>query len=269
MAQTVIESKDSRSYSNAGGKVSGTAVFHVYDIATPITDPSMIDFGVGNMPDVGDAFPGDPELTASSYAVDIVPESDYVWKVTWTYTSGGDNTVKPPTEVGYIQISVEYGGQFKDMYRLGTSGYPLAYEGGNPSGKDIGGKPIDAAGVPTSVFIPQHRLVIEETVKASEMVIRTTRVRIAVATRNSTTFQGAAVGTLLYEGASARRVSLTAFMLTHKFLYDAWYHMGQQPRLNSQREPVVSMGTQPYAEFVRFVQPFPNLTNFNALSENF
>lgn len=269
MAQTVIESKESRTLSTSGGKFTGTAVFHVFDDGTPITDASMIDFGANGMPDLGDAFTGDPTLTASSYTAEIIPESRNTWRVTWNYTSGGDGTTVPPTEVGYLQVSMEYGGQFKDMFRIGDTGVPLNYEGGSPTGKDIGGRPIDAAGQPTSVFIPQHRLVIEETVAATELLFRTQRSRLRVATRNKSTFYGASAGTLLYEGCSARRVSLTAYTLTHKFLYDAWYHMGQKAKMNSQREPIVTMGSDPYAVWVRWIQPFPILTEFNAISDNF
>lgn len=269
MAQTVIESKDSRSLSNNGGKYVGTAVFHVWDDASEITTADEINFGVGGMPDVGTKFPGNNELTAASFSAEVVPESRGVWKVTWTYTSGDAENNKVPSEVGYLQVSMEYGGTFKDMWRADAPGARLAFQGGNPTGKDIGGKPIDAAGTPTSVFIPQHRLVVEETVSGSELVARTALSRAAVAKRNLSPFYGAAAGTLLYEGCSARRVSLTAWTLTHKFIYDDWYHMGQQARMNSQREPSLSMSEQPFAEHVRWIQPFPYLFDMNAISDNF
>ena len=270
MAQTVIEAGDSRTLTTSGGRYTGTAIFHVYDDAAPIETAADIVYGSNGMPALGDAFFGDPTLTASSFTAEILPDSRNVWRVTWNYTSGGGGgETVPPPQVGYLQVSMEYSGVFKDMYRVGDSGYSLDYQFGNPSGKDIGGKPIDAAGIPTSVFIPQHRLIVEETVAASELVSRTSLSRLAVATRNTSGFYGAASGTLLYEGCSARRVSATAYTLTHKFMYDEWYHMGQQPRMNSQREPKLVMGRFPYAEFVRWIQPFPRKTNFNAISDNF
>ena len=269
MAQIVVEAKESRSLSSQGGKYSGTASFHVWDDTTDIQNATDIQFGSNGMPDIGTAFPGEPELTASSWSAEVIPESRYVWKVTWSYTSGEAENQKSPSEVGYLQVSMEYGGTFKDMWRSSGPGYGLNFQGGSPTGKDIGGKAIDAAGEPTSVFIPQHRLVIDETVSGSELAARTRLSRNAVAKRNSAEFYGASVGTLLYEGCSARRVTLTAWSLTHKFMYDDWYHMGQQPRRNSQREVVLTMSEQPFAALVRWVQPYPLLFDMNAISDNF
>jgi hypothetical protein len=270
MAQIVVESKESRTLSNSGGKFTGSCVFHVFDDTTDIPNATTIKYGANGMPEKGDAFPGESELFASTFSASVIPESRGIWKVTWTYTSGeNEGGAKMPTEVGYLQVSMEYTGTFKDMYRADSTGRSLNYQNGLPTDKDIGGAPIDAAGVPTSVFIPLHRLVIEETVSGASLQGRTALTRAAVGKRNSASFYGADKGKLLYEGCSARRTTISAWSLTHKFLYDGWYHMGQQPKMNSQREVIITMTAIPSAVFVRWIQPFPGLVDFNAISDQF
>jgi hypothetical protein len=271
MALVVFESEESRRLGTGGGSVRGTRVFHVFDDATAISEPSAIAFGTAGLPDIGDLFPGETDVYAVSYEIEVIANSNNVWRVEFSYQSGGGGTPPPeilPTEPGYIQLSMEYGAQFKDFYRTQPN---LSLFGGAPNATaDCAGTPIDAAGVPMSVLVQQHRLVIEETIAVSDVQAATTRARSAVGTRNSSPFFGAATGTLLYEGASARRVTLTAFSLTHRFLYDQFYHMAQQPRLNSQRQPEVDpTQTYPRAVSVRWIQPYPTTTNFNLISENF
>jgi hypothetical protein len=271
MALVVFESEESRRLGTGGGSVRGPRVFHVFDDATAISEPSAIAFGTAGLPDIGDLFPGETDVYAVSYEIEVIANSNNVWRVEFTYQSGGGGTPPPeilPTEPGYIQLSMEFGGQFKDFYRSQPS---LNLYGGDPNATaECAGTPIDAAGEPLSVLVIQHRLVIEETIAVSDVQAATVRARAAVGTRNESPFFGAASGTLLYEGTTARRVSLTAFSLTHRFLYDQFYHMGQQPKKNSQRQVEVDLSqTYPRATFVRWVQPYPVKTNFNLISENF
>lgn len=266
MAQQVVESEDSRKLGNSGGILRGTRVFFIWDDVSPITAPSQILFGENGMPQLGDLFPGELEVYAVTYDFQFVPNSNGVWRVEFAYQAGSGGTPPPdrvPTEPGYLQISMDYGAVFKDFWRSSPNLNPGA-------GNDIGGVKIDTGGVPTSVLVAQHRLVIEETVPTWKVEDSTARARNSVGTRNSASFFGAASGTLLYEGCSARRTTLAAFSLTHKFLYDEYGHQIQQPRLNSQRQ-VECTATSGFlhATWVRWVQPFPFVTNFSQLSDNF
>lgn len=267
MSQIVTEYKESRSLNRQGGRFTGTQVFHVYDDTTPIEYASEIQFGSNGLPQFGDTMAGETELFATSFSADPVPESRGVWRVTWTFQTGDGSPIdQNPAQIGYVQFSMDYGGQFKDVYRTNPG---LNLQGGAPTGADIRGRAVDAAGVPTSVFVPQHRLIVEETVAATTLVARTSVVRQLVGVRNNANFYGADSGTLLYEGADARRSSLSTYTLTHRFLYDEWYHMGQQPRMNSQGQPELEIGVQPFAAWVRWIQPFPLVGSFNQISENF
>lgn len=270
MAQVTVEALDTRSLSDSGGRLVGTRSFYVYDDTTPMVEPSSMQFGTGGMPDYGESFPGEPEVFATSFSIEAVPNSNYVWRITWQYMAGGGGEIIAPIDVqptspGYVTFSLEYGGEFRDAWRSDPTRWSVNYNGG-----DIGGTKIDAAGEPTSVFVPMQTLIVEETVSASSIASRSINIRVATGARNFTTFYGAAAGTLLYEGASARRVSLTAYSISHRFRYDEWLHARQQPRMNQQRQPDVDIyGGIIQANFVRWVQPFPYTYGFETLSEFF
>lgn len=274
MAQVSVEALETRSLSSTGGRLTGSRSFYVYDddSSTPILQPASIKFGTATLPAFGEAFPGETEVFATTFSIEAVPNSSYVWRVTWQYQSGGGGEIIDPIEVqpvvpGYVTFSLEYGGEFRDAWRAdpGLTLWSPSY-----TGTDIGGTKIDAAGEPTSVFVPMQMLIVEETVTSGSMASRSINIRLQTGTRNSSAFYGAQNGTLLYEGASARRVSLTAYSVTHRFRYDEWLHARQQPRMNQQRQPDVDLYSGfIQANFVRWVQPFPNTSNFNALSENF
>lgn len=273
MGQIVVEALDTRSISNSGGNLSGSRTFHVYsdDPSAPIQEPASIVLGDGTLPAYGELFPGETDLYATTFQIDPVPDSGYVWRVRWNYSSGGGEVPDPnqviPTVPGYVTFSMEYGGQWRDAWRAepGLTLWSPTY-----NNADIAGTKIDAGGEPTSVWSPQHTLIVEETVTSASISSRSIAIRNCVGTRNSASFYGAAAGTLLYEGASARRVSLLAYSVTHRFRYDEWLHAGQQPRMNSQRQPDVDLyGGQLQANNVRWVQPYGSTTNFNTISENF
>jgi hypothetical protein len=275
MGQIVVEALDTRSLSSSSGGLTGSRTFHVYsdNPAVPITEPASIKLGDGTLPRYGDLFPGEVDLYATTFQIESVPDSGYVWRVRWNYSNGGGGEVPEepivvqPVVPGYVTFSMEYGGQWRDAWRSGPG---LTLWRSNYANQDIGGTKVDAGGEPTSVWTPQHTLVVEETVTAASMSSRSITIRDKVGKRNERAFYGASIGTLLYEGASARRVSLLAYSITHRFRYDEWLHAAQQPRMNSQRQPDVDLiGGQLHASNVRWVQPYPREISFNTLSENF
>jgi len=270
MSQVVIEQMDSRSYSSSAGKTSGSRTFVVYDDATPITQPASILYGSNGMPAIGDTFPGETDLFAQDFTVTHIADSGYTWRVVWNYTPTGGGSQQPtqnPSEPGYIQQAMEYSAQFVDRFRDNPGlTFPT---NGNPDESDILGRKIDAGGKPLSVLAMRHRLVIEETVRSTDIYRRSVQIRNAVGKRNLKPFFGASVGTLVYEGGSARRTGLSVFSVEHRFLYDEYYHMAQHAALNSQREVDCDTTAFKYAKTVRWIQPYPNFFDFNLISENF
>lgn len=267
MAQVVIEKMDSRSISDQAGPKQGIRRFWVYDDTGSITLPSQITFGDGTLPAFGEVFPGEEDIFATYFSIDPVPDSAYTWEVVWTYTPGLNQELPDtdPTTPGYVEFSVEYGGVFKDAYRAGANAWSTTY-----AGTDIGGARVDQAGSPVSVFVPQQRLVVTETITTASLPIRQPSIAIMVGKRNSTEFYGAAAGTLLYEGASGSRVSALTMQLVHRFFYDRYLHAEQSPAMNPDRQVDIELNNSVFrAKTVRWVQPFPDIADFNSLSENF
>lgn len=268
MAQTNYEMLESRSTSTNAGKATGSRTFVVWDDVSPIQKPSEIILGASGLPGYGDLFPGSTSLYLTSYTIEHLPDSSKTWKIVFQYETGDPTGITPPSEPGYLQVSIEYQVVPKDCYRMDPG---ILYQSGTPNDQDIAGNPIDSGGVPTTIFVPLHTLVLEETVSAVSLPSRSANIRNAAGTRNSASFYGAATGTLLYEGASARRIGVAAYSLVHRFSYDPDFHMIQVPKRNGSGkvdlEVTATKGS--YAGWVRFIQPFPSTSNFNSLSENF
>lgn len=267
MAQIVIEKMDSRSVSDQNGPKQGIRRFFVYDDSGAISLPSQITFGDGTLPQFADAFPGEDDIFATYFSIDPVPDSAYTWEVVWTYTPGLNQEVPDtdPSSPGYVEFSVEYGGIFKDAWRSAPTQWSETY-----ANQDIAGIPIDQAGNPTSIFVPQQRLIVTETITISSMTSRQMTIASTVGKRNSSGFYGAAAGTLLYEGASGNKVSALTMQLVHRFSYDRFLHAEQSPAYNIQGDvdrQIVSGILR--AKTVRWVQPFRDLADFNSLSEYF
>lgn len=266
MAQQNYEMMDSRSTSTNSGKSTGSRTFVVWDDSSPIEKPSEIILGSGGLPGYGDLFPGSTSLYLTAYTIEHIPDSSKTWKIVFQYETGDPTGISPPSEPGYLQVSIEYQVVPKDVYRTGGN-----KQNGTPNDQDIGGVPVDSGGVPTTIFVPLHTLILEETVSSVSLPSRSENIRFNAGTRNSASFYGASTGTLLYEGASARRIGVATYSLVHRFSYDPDYHMIQVPKRNGSGkvdlEVTASKGS--YAGWVRFIQPFPATSNFNSLSENF
>lgn len=267
MAVEYIELQETRGFSDNGGKKTASRTFHVWDDATPITSPSGVRATFGSsLPDIGDLFPDETVVFAVSYSIRHVPEARGVWEVQFNYENT-EPSGKLPQEEGYVQITIDYRSEFRDMWRLS----PTIPTNGTQNNNDCGGTSIDSAGVPLSVLVRMSDITITETVSAASFPARSLAIRAARGRRNLTTFQGAPIGQVLYQGAQASRIGLEKFSITHKFAQDEFSHMLQSPRRNQTGEVDYAPDAQQNqrATFVRLIQPFPGFADFNLLSENF
>jgi hypothetical protein len=112
---------------------------------------------------------------------------------------------------------------------------------------------------------------IGETVLSSTIQARLVTIANMTGKRNDAVFQGFAAGTLVYQGASASRIAVDKYTLSHKFAFDSRFHMLQIPERDQNKEvvPMRDNNNIVRAKRVRWVQPFPILGQFNTLSENF
>lgn len=264
MSQIVTEQLQSRSLSVSGGRVTGTRVFVVYDDASAITQPATITLGANGMPQQGDLFPGETSVYAISHTIDPLGDGAYTWRVTWQY---GPNTVSP-NELGYVERSISQEAVFYELFRINV---PSSYSGNGSNGADIGGTPIDSGGYPVSRPALVINLDLVENVAEITIPARLVTIAGMVGKRNSVIFEGFAAGTLVYTGATSSRIGTGLFGLAHRFQYRVDGHMIQQPKRTSQGD----VGLQFYPQYgfvakdVYFVQPFPQLADFDTLSENF
>lgn len=264
---TIVEQSDTRSFSAQTGKITASRTFVIFDDAAPLTTPAAVRafFNSTDLPQIGDAFPGESDIFATNYEIALIPDSSNAWNVKFSYenTEPGD---LQPIEEGYTEISIDYRAEFRDIYRTG----PNVPANGNPNDQDIGGTPIDAGGSPISKIQRQSELMITEVVSFSSFPARSLLIRAARGCRNSTVFQGAPLGQVLYQGASASRIAINKMQIVHRFAQDEFFHLIQSPEKNQEGEPKkVLINSVWRAEKVRFVQPFPNGYDFNTLSENF
>ena len=81
--------------------------------------------------------------------------------------------------------------------------------------------------------------------------------------RNTAQFIGFPAGSVLFDGISVDPEEDEYVRLTYTFIYDAWYHLEQQPELDpEQRVEVNATGN---AETVKWFQPYPNTYDFDEL----
>lgn len=267
MAFEYLELQETRGFSDSGGRVTATRTFRCWDDASPITSPKLVKdhFGV-ELPEIRENFPDEKLIFATAFSIKHLPDTRGVWEVVFTYENA-EPAERLPNEEGYVQISIDYAAEFRDAWRL----QPNIPANGTQTGVDCGGTPIDKAGVPISVLVRMSDITIVETVSAYSFPERSIKIRQARGRRNLTPFQGAPIGQVLYTGATANRIGLEKFSISHKFRQDEAFHMIQSPRRNQLKEVDVVADLQGIyrAGNVDLVQPFPGFADFNLLSENF
>lgn len=275
MALQVFEAQETRSAANSNGRATATRKFRVFDDATPIEYPSTIKaaFGAGSLPDVGDLFPDSTTLYAIGYSIRHVPDSRGLWEVEYSYENTEPGQYQPQ-EVGYVEVSIEYAAQFRELWRanpglvIPTDGTVVSQDA---AGGTCGGTRIDSGGVALSVLVRSSTITIAETVDSNTLPTRSLSIRALRGTRNGAQFQGAPKGQVLYLGASASRIAIDKYSIVHKFAQDEHYHLVQSAKRGPDGQVLLYESTPGLlqAASVNWRQPFPAFGDFNSLSENF
>jgi len=277
MTVTVRELLDSRPVENIGGKNSAVRFFSVERDSPTLTTPDEVAllFGSNDLPQKGEAFPG-TTLEAVDYRIRKFEGQTDLFHVTWVYrdaTTGGVGIDLQPNEVGYVEVSGNVEAHFEDAWRslssaemtqLVASGGMYPY-GNNTVFSDIGGSHVDAAGEPVSVM--RRRMNVTVSVTTATKPTQFGLWGQFVGRRNNTEFGGAPIGSLVYTGAGFRRFDDGRWTVDHSFVLDSWYHMAQVAWRNMRGD--VGLGGDGKAEWVWFVQPFPDFGNFYAIDPYF
>lgn len=282
MATVIREVTASRPVENPEGKLSSDRTFIVFDDATPsnISRPDQIIALFGStftetMPNFGDEFPSIPELKAIDYSGPrkLDDGNPYVWQITWNYRRsegigpGGFN----PGQPGYWEYNYSATVEIEDAWR-DSPGLAFPADGIPVGGTDVGGVSIDSCGEPGSAFRMVQNLDITEVVAGQYTPANSFSF---LKKRNNNTFLGANKGRLVYAGiVASSRIDTGIFSITHRMIWDEWFHLRQRVLRSSSGEPFkksipgVPIGTDWVAEGVKWYQPFPTLANFDSISSN-
>ena len=267
----VIEKLESRSIQSSGGRGTGTRQFY----ASGYTDPSQVYKTFGNeiggvaVPDKGSSYPSIPGLVAKDFTITTVSGHSDVFEIVWSYEMLSTEwlaapEVEPPTtlpnEINYVELSSEIRTEFQLAWRSEPN-TPL--QGDPDPDDDIGGTPVDAGGIPTSIMRRRQELVLTETVTSVDFA----NISNFTFARNSRKFLGADIGRVLYRGASVRRTGVSVFTIAHSFVDDEFFHLEQQPLID-QNGIAVDTANDGHADEVYFVQPFTQLLDLNNISSN-
>jgi hypothetical protein len=288
MSLVVVEQIGSRQVSRSQGKLTGSRSFHVYDDTTAIETPNQIArlFGSGGLPYFGEPFPGTTNLGAIDWNISKVDGHIGLWKVVWDYQEvvGGFTTTPPPDEIvdaatpGFIEVTASFTASHHPIWRAFTTSQiaslclntstlcPL----GVPTAADIGGVHVDSAGEPVSFIFRQFQITIT-TVREGRFKPR--NFVPFLWTRNNREFLDCEPGSLLYTGCSVNRIGERKYQLGHAFVYDQFFHMHQSVGRDAGGKVLLRPHpTAPgikVAEYVRFVQPYPDLADLRGMDSQF
>jgi len=268
---SAIEIIDGRSVAFNEGAVDATRVFVLADY--PSEDVVIFDVFGSRVEKTGDsstqvAVPrvGEPHnvfpdiLFCYSYNLTQLPGEHNLWRAEFRYRRtpalpfGGVNVPNAPVgtgpaDVGFRELSARVSGSFTEAYRADPTNFEGDFDG------DIGGVPVDRAGVPTSILRQQMEIIVSETVTNFDPGFFAK----FVGTRTSEPLFNVPRGQLLYRGANISRIETNKFTVQHTWLYDVHFHLIQEPEYTIDGAPVLGKSEDQYrgkAFRVFFEQPF-------------
>ena len=211
-----------------------------------------------SVPKIGDPHPSFPSLLfAYSYDLTQLPGESDKWRATFKYRRTEtsvyvDNSAvgAGPGLVGFEELSARVSGSFVEAYRTDPGNFTGTGDG------DIGGDPIDRAGVPTSVMRTQMEISLTRTMTTFDPG----EFAHYVGTRTKQQLFGLNPGFLVYRGANISRIETNKFSVQHTWLYDKHYHLIQEPAYTVAGTPQLGKDSQEYdgkAYPVFHRQPFP------------
>ena len=176
-----------------------------------------------------------------------------VWEGSATWSDQSPES----TDAGFISKDMQTSAIATDFWRE----ISIPPDINNPSDNDIGGEPIDSFGDPVTVFVPQQELSVTN-YRADN---NATAIMAAVGKRNSLLYNGAAAGSLVFVGASARRVKINWYEVVYKMTFDPCGHCRQVALADSagvKMGPETGNPPRCNASLVVWRQPFPLTTSF-------
>tara|TARA_R110000824_G_scaffold33899_1_gene108324 strand:+ start:2244 stop:3077 length:834 start_codon:yes stop_codon:yes gene_type:complete len=263
---TIDELHTSRTYSDENGQISASRSFVAY---TTESDGAVGLSGLlrnPSVPKAGDKHPEIASLTVVGVSLSPMDESRGAYTIDVSYSgSGGEGGSY--VGVGFMDDNVSMSVQYIDVWRVDTGAPEEPYAGG-----DIGGGCADSGGNPVSFPLPLLELKYTEHITHAPNFAAYSQF---VAKRNLGLFAGAAYGTVVYMGASSKRLTPDVWSVTHSFMCDSMFkHARQRAKTDIDGQIVQNDlpdgsgdGEGTCAEMVMWVQPFPDRVNLYSLFE--
>ena len=136
--------------------------------------------------------------------------------------------------------------------------FPANGDQGGDGGYEItDGTVVHDGGEPITATVPTATIAISETVTATTLYLHDTQ--NLAGKRNSNSFYGFAVGTVLFTGVSVQRQTENTWDVTYNFAWDKWYHMRMVP--NRDTDGNIDFETDGTLK-VYLKQPFPETISF-------
>ena len=231
----VLESNEGRGISVAAGKGTATRSFLFIDFRDE-SEGVLDGFGQSlfqnpdastiETPKNGDPHPLFGNLSATNYSLKKVPGSINHWEATWTYESGRSGGESPnsqfsqgPEAIGFTDFACRTIAKPMLVYRVNAS---LVNTEGDAIDDDdnifdIGGKPVDAATKPITIFRKQVEISRSETMPFQNLKNINEYAEVTGRRGSVDAFES---GSVLYLGADIQRIGIETFRVQHKYLYD-------------------------------------------------
>tara|TARA_Y100001973_G_C5183946_1_gene326649 strand:+ start:1041 stop:1868 length:828 start_codon:yes stop_codon:yes gene_type:complete len=257
----------------AEGDTTATREFIVYDDDGFIPTISDILLNSG-LPSMGMAHPDIGGIYANAYNLRLSPDRKNTWLVTWDYSpiippdyqEDDTDPIDEPTDgedaITATAFNVNIGQTVIDIWR---SDPDVPVGTGVPSlTADIGGNEVHERGLPISFALPTAEISASITVFTNNF--NGSGFLNNVTKRNSDSWLGFPVGSLLFKGVSISRPEPNKFDITYQISWDKWNHLRQVPKRAEDGNPEYVSTESPTLN-VYWRQPFPDSTSFGFIPQ--
>lgn len=168
-----------------------------------------------------------------------------------------DTTDDDVPERLYTGVSLTTGLALIDGYIAGAT---IPTNGAETGSAISSGTVVHQGGEPVTIPVPITEISLSETVFGTRYYLN--NVQLKAGKRNSGTYYGFDIGSVIFKGMSVQRQSENSWDVTYNFVWDAWSHMRQVPKRDTDGNTDWTTDDPPVLE-IYFKQPFPQTTSFS------
>ena len=160
----------------------------------------------------------------------------------------------------YTGVSITTGIALVDGFVAGASIPSLGSQGGSDGYLITNGTIVHQGGDPVTIPVPITEITLSITQGGEFFFLN--GVQNQAGKRNSGAFYGFAAGSAIFKGISVQRQSINSWDVNYNFTWDAWSHMRQVPKRDSDGKAEWN-DDDPQTLDIYYKQPFPDTTSFS------